>query len=383
MLDPASASVAFIGFAASLATLAGLVVDSIQTLIELRSRLNGAPEELKRLLSVLRQHESILVDLRDRTSTFTSEELSDELQKFWQENNTQMAADYARLKEHVKKIQVTFQGTTVTKKYLRARIQNAFRSPEVQELETRLQGNLSKFDAVLSMVVESRLRKQDHQELQSIRLSTSRTETYLSQQAVQLSGIEHRLRFISSHLKVPAGSNHLFRGRNFQAPSLNQGNHQARRLWPGLPRFARILLAETEGMCLVRRYWFGFLRVKVIRDTIQEDPSSLEAFEDHTYVEFTYIPPRWLSDMCFTVSLTPSARLQLQNVHVNSDPRLFKYLLSCDVQGLQTMFAHGLAHPLDLIPLHYDSELADTPDYPRGGPESLFEASVMLRVLEQ
>ncbi|OAL18828.1 hypothetical protein AYO22_10157 [Fonsecaea multimorphosa] len=154
MLDPASASVAFIGFAASLATLAGLVVDSIQTLIELRSRLNGAPEELKRLLSVLRQHESILVDLRDRTSTFTSEELSDELQKFWQENNTQMAADYARLKEHVKKIQVTFQGTTVTKKYLRARIQNAFRSPEVQELETRLQGNLSKFDAVLSMVVE-------------------------------------------------------------------------------------------------------------------------------------------------------------------------------------------------------------------------------------
>ncbi|OAG39453.1 Pyrroline-5-carboxylate [Fonsecaea monophora] len=119
-MDPASASVAFIGFAASLTTLAGLVVDSVQTLSELRRRLIHAPEELERLLSVLRQHKSILLELRDRIRVFTPEELPAELRQFWEENNTQMAADYARLKEHAEKIRTTFQETTITKKSVRA-----------------------------------------------------------------------------------------------------------------------------------------------------------------------------------------------------------------------------------------------------------------------
>ncbi|KIW86911.1 uncharacterized protein Z519_12533 [Cladophialophora bantiana CBS 173.52] len=65
-----------------------------------------------------------------------------------------MTADYVRLKEHVKKIQASFQGTPITKIHTRARVHSYFLSPEILELETRLQGNIGKIDIVLCMIAE-------------------------------------------------------------------------------------------------------------------------------------------------------------------------------------------------------------------------------------
>ncbi|OAG39454.1 hypothetical protein AYO21_06282 [Fonsecaea monophora] len=105
-------------------------------------------------------------------------------------------------------------------------------------------------------------------------------------------------------------------------------------------------------MSLVRQYWFGSLMVDVTCDSIPQEPLTWtrDESQDHTYVAFTYIPPRWLSDMCITVSMTPAAPLRFQRSHLNLDLRIVDCLSSCDVQGLQKMFAQGLAHPFDLIP---------------------------------
>ncbi len=79
----ASALIASISFAASLATIAGVVIESAQTLTTLCSKLNHAPNDLKRFLPLLRQHEAILVDLRARFASFTADEFGNELQIMW------------------------------------------------------------------------------------------------------------------------------------------------------------------------------------------------------------------------------------------------------------------------------------------------------------
>ena len=48
-MDPASAAFAAVSFAASLVTLATLVVDSSKTLYNLRQRLKNGPEDIERL----------------------------------------------------------------------------------------------------------------------------------------------------------------------------------------------------------------------------------------------------------------------------------------------------------------------------------------------
>lgn len=48
-MDPASATVAFVGFAASLATLTGLLASGLQQLWTVTDKLKNAPKEFKRL----------------------------------------------------------------------------------------------------------------------------------------------------------------------------------------------------------------------------------------------------------------------------------------------------------------------------------------------
>ena len=59
-MDPASATVAFVGFAASLATLAGLVIESAKTIKEFCSKFESAPDDLERILATLQQLELLL-----------------------------------------------------------------------------------------------------------------------------------------------------------------------------------------------------------------------------------------------------------------------------------------------------------------------------------
>ena len=59
-MDPMSVSVAFVGLAASLSTLAALVVDSYRTLYNIRRKLKDAPEDITRLSRLLMEFEWLL-----------------------------------------------------------------------------------------------------------------------------------------------------------------------------------------------------------------------------------------------------------------------------------------------------------------------------------
>lgn len=67
-MDPASTAVAFVGFAASVVTLCGLVVDSSRTLYELQDKLRNVPDKLRKLSLTIRCFESMLLEIQRRSS---------------------------------------------------------------------------------------------------------------------------------------------------------------------------------------------------------------------------------------------------------------------------------------------------------------------------
>jgi uroporphyrinogen-III decarboxylase len=81
-MDPASDSVAFFGFAASPARVAGLLIESAKATNNLCSKFKRALDELKRFLTVLQQLELLLALLKDRSSHYADEDLPQGLKQF-------------------------------------------------------------------------------------------------------------------------------------------------------------------------------------------------------------------------------------------------------------------------------------------------------------
>ena len=65
-MDPLSVSVAFVGLAASLSTLAALVIDSSRTLYNIRRKLKDAPEDITRLSRLLIEFECLLSGVQEQ-----------------------------------------------------------------------------------------------------------------------------------------------------------------------------------------------------------------------------------------------------------------------------------------------------------------------------
>lgn len=64
-MDPASAAVAFIGVAASLATLAALVIDGSKTLFNVHRKIENAPQDIRRLCRQLNTFQCLLYEAQD------------------------------------------------------------------------------------------------------------------------------------------------------------------------------------------------------------------------------------------------------------------------------------------------------------------------------
>ncbi|KAJ9609399.1 hypothetical protein H2200_005726 [Cladophialophora chaetospira] len=366
-MDPACASIALIGFAASLATLAGLVIESAQTLTALCLKLSNAPADLKRFLLVLQQHEALLVELRARVTFFTDDEIPMALQLLWQQNITQMAADYTQLKTAVNRIKAWFGGESTTNKNIRARVRSFFIAPEILQLQEHLRDHVDRFHIVLSMINDYRLRTQkvllgdisrnvisksaiQQSKLEKLDLQTSRSEGYLRQQAVQLSGLQHQLRFISAQLrKVPHGSDYVFRESRFQSVNSDHSTQTGRLPWSCLSRHLSYWTAGRSEVFLVRHYWFGSLEANLSYNITGEDDQSPSSITENAHLDMTYVAPSWLSDMLIRISLASSTTLAMRRCRINRDPRIMNCLASCDVPGLKALFDQGLAHPLDVV----------------------------------
>jgi Zn-dependent oligopeptidase len=153
-MDPASATVAFVGFAASLATLVGLVIESAKTINDFCNKFERAPKDLQRFQSIVKQSNSLLTLLKDQTSQYADGDLPQNLLEYWLENVVQMQTDYEALKKIALKLQGHFGLVSTSKKHVRARIHHFFCSGEILELETRLSAHVAKFHLALTMIAQ-------------------------------------------------------------------------------------------------------------------------------------------------------------------------------------------------------------------------------------
>ena len=64
-MDPASAAIAFIGVAASLTTLAALVIDASKTLLNIHHKVKNAPADIRRLYRELDMFQCLLHEAQD------------------------------------------------------------------------------------------------------------------------------------------------------------------------------------------------------------------------------------------------------------------------------------------------------------------------------
>jgi len=144
-MDPASATVAFVGFAASLAALVGLVIESAQTNNGFCSKFERAPKELQRFQLAVKQSNCLLALLKDQTNQYADEDLPQDLRDYWLENVVQMHTDYEALEKLALKLQRQFDLSSASKKYIRARIHHFFCSDEISELEARLSATVAIF----------------------------------------------------------------------------------------------------------------------------------------------------------------------------------------------------------------------------------------------
>jgi len=83
MMDPASAAVAFVGFAASVAALCGLVIEGSRTLYELQDKARNAPDELRKLYTTLKCLESMLLEIQRRSLDLDNLSVSIEFRESW------------------------------------------------------------------------------------------------------------------------------------------------------------------------------------------------------------------------------------------------------------------------------------------------------------
>lgn len=153
-MDPASATVAFVGFAASLATLVGLVIESTKTINNFCSKFERAPKELQRFQSTVKQSNCLLALLKEQTSQHADEDLPQNLREYWLENVVQMYTDYKALEKIALKLQGQFDLFSASKKHVRARVRHFFCSDEISELETRLSAHVAKFHLALTMIAQ-------------------------------------------------------------------------------------------------------------------------------------------------------------------------------------------------------------------------------------
>ena len=137
-MDPASVAVGFIGFAASLATLVAVVIDTSKTIHDIGSKLRHAPEDVERLFldfEVFRGLlEEILIRVEEHGDTNTPQRLRD----LWATSATQMKKDVDGFKSTILKLSGLLDRGSSSSAFVRLRIRHVFSEAAVAKYRRQI-----------------------------------------------------------------------------------------------------------------------------------------------------------------------------------------------------------------------------------------------------
>ena len=151
-MDPASAAVAFVGFAGSIAALAGVVVESCKTLNDLWHLLREAPQDTQRLFKRLKRLAIIILEVRRVGEELRDDIVGIESSRSWLGSVEDMLHNFNILKSKIMRLEGNLCAKPISKKRLCGTIQRIFSHEDIVKYERILSSHTETFTIMLALV---------------------------------------------------------------------------------------------------------------------------------------------------------------------------------------------------------------------------------------
>ncbi|KAK3169287.1 hypothetical protein OEA41_008670 [Lepraria neglecta] len=151
-MDPASAPVASVGFAGSIATLAATVVNSYRFLSNIYVSFKDAPEDIHRLLRKLQKLENIISEIRKTGDNIDQDAALDGSYQTWAEDLSEMENDLNTFKHKVSKVEAIVSTKAFSRKGASSRVRKFVSKDEITKYEGILSNHVETFSLILSLL---------------------------------------------------------------------------------------------------------------------------------------------------------------------------------------------------------------------------------------
>lgn len=155
-MEPGSASVAFLGLAGSIATLAGIVVESCKTVHKVWHCLKEAPQDVRRLFKRLKRLETLILEIKRAGDKLGGDTARLDLQQDWLGQVEEMLDDFTILKAKIGKLEGNLHGRALSRKRIHAQIHKIFSAEDITKYERMLSGHLETFNMMLVLITRYR-----------------------------------------------------------------------------------------------------------------------------------------------------------------------------------------------------------------------------------
>ena len=153
-MDPASAVITFVGFAASLAALVAVVVDSAKTLNNLQQQLRAAPDTVKRLVKRFEVLQNLLQEVQAHSQVHGETEVPEGLRQIWESLAAPLKEDMDTFHVVVASLEQTLNESKGSSLKFRLRLRGFFSEPKVSEFEQKFQSHLGTLQVIRTSIIE-------------------------------------------------------------------------------------------------------------------------------------------------------------------------------------------------------------------------------------
>lgn len=151
-MAPASAGVAFVGFAGSIAALAVVTLDCCKTVHNVVRAVGHAPKNVERLVKLVKRLESFLGQLGHVNERLLNSNIEAGIEDYWIQHAAEMELDLSQFRLKVSELNEEFTKRSHSSKNTSARLKTFFSEDETSQYERRLRDHIGTATSMLTMV---------------------------------------------------------------------------------------------------------------------------------------------------------------------------------------------------------------------------------------
>lgn len=155
-MDPASASIAFVGFTASLATLAGLVLQSSRVVHEICQKVKDTPKEVTDLQDQLVQLHGLLQGLKENAPVPTTSGI---LLETWQFAIQQLQNDMDTFSKRIQTISKHIKQKGSRSPFVGAAFRNFYEADVLKQYQVKFAGHIGAFTLLQAQLIRQVLER--------------------------------------------------------------------------------------------------------------------------------------------------------------------------------------------------------------------------------